>query len=130
MAKPMVHAQSSARRFGGVPEDYLPLHQLMDSSKGTIADCRHRALTHNAWFIGPEGPLERIFGVEITNSVGRKVSVRTLGEQHILEDFGGRYIPAASDYLTQIELAEWMDRGMGTPPPSAAKLPRMKEKTV
>jgi hypothetical protein len=130
MAKPMVHAQSSARRFGGQPEDYLDLHQVMDSSKGAHADCRHRALTHNAWFIAPNGPLERIFGVEITNSAGRKVSVRTLGEQHILEDFGGRFIPSASDYLNQIELAEWMDRGKGTPPPSAAKLPAMKVRTV
>lgn len=45
MAKPMVHAESSARRFGGVPSDYLKVHQLLDSSKSTHADCRHRALT-------------------------------------------------------------------------------------
>jgi hypothetical protein len=125
----MVHAQSSARRFGGRPEDYLPIHQALDSSKSTIADCRHRALTHNAWFIGCDGPLERMFGVEITNSAGRAVSVRSIGEQHILEDFGGRYIPAASDYLNQIELSEWMEMGKGAPPPSAARLPHTRKVT-
>jgi hypothetical protein len=126
----MVHAESSARRFGGVPSDYLDIHQMMDSSKSLIADCRHRALTHNAWFIGPGGPLERIFGVEITTSAGRQVSVRTIAEMHILEDFGGRFIPSALDYLSRISFALWMDRGVGVPPPSAATLPRSREVTL
>jgi hypothetical protein len=52
MSKPWIHAVSSARRWGGKPEDYIEIHNLMDSSKATIADSRHRALTHNAWFIG------------------------------------------------------------------------------
>ena len=68
MAKPWIHALSSARKFGGKPEDYIDIHNLMDSSKGSIGDNRHRALTHNTWFIAPEGPLERIFGVTIKNS--------------------------------------------------------------
>jgi hypothetical protein len=121
MSKPLIHAQSSARRYGGKPEDYLPLHQLMDSSKGTIADNRHRALTHNSWFIGPNGPLELIFGVTITNSDGRQVSVRDLGEQHILEDFGRKFIPSAQDYLAEMEIKPWMNNGLGVPP-SFAKI--------
>ena len=116
MSKPMVHALSSVRKWGGKPEDYMPIHNLMDSSKGTIADSRHRALTHNTWFIGPDGPLERIFGYEITNSDGRQVSVRDIGEQHVLEDFGNRFIPSAQDYLQEIDSQEWMISGKGTPP--------------
>jgi hypothetical protein len=116
VSKPWIHAESSARRFGGKPEDYISLHNLMDSSKGTIADSRHRALTHNSWFIAPDGPLERIFGVNLTNSDGRLVSVRELGEQHILEDFGNRFIPSAQDYLQEINVKEWMLRGKGAPP--------------
>lgn len=116
MSKPWVHAVSSARRFGGVPEDYLPLHNLMDSSKSAIADSRHRALTHNTWFIGPDGPLERIFGVTLVNSDGRRVSVRELGEQHVLEDFGGRFIPTPQDYLQGIPFEDWMLNGKGEPP--------------
>jgi len=119
MSKPYIHALSSAKKFGGQPEDYLEIHNLLDSSKSTIADSRHRALTHNAWFLSTI--LERIFGVVITNSAGKQVSVRDIGEQHVLEDYKGRYIPSAQDYLQEIELKEWMIKGDGAPP-SFAKL--------
>jgi hypothetical protein len=81
MSKPWIHAVSSVRKFGGVPEDYLDIYQLMDSSKGVMSDNRHRALTHNSWFLSTI--LEKIFGVNIKNSDGCDVSVR---------DFGNRYI--------------------------------------
>ena len=125
MSKPWIHALSSACRFGGRPEDYIEIHKLLDSSKGTIADSRHRALTHTAWFLSTI--LERVFGVVITNSEGKKVSVRDVGEQHVLEDFRGRYIPSAQDYLQEIEVKEWMVSGKGQPP-SSAKLYRTKLK--
>jgi hypothetical protein len=94
----------------------------MDASRSALSDSRHRALTHNTWFIGPDGPLERAFGAEITNSAGRRVSVRAIGEQHVLEDFGGRFIPSVQDYLTTLPMAEWMVSGRGTPPPSCVHL--------
>ena|SRR5580704_14338995 len=122
MSKPWIHAESSARRFGGKPEDYIEIHNLMDSSKSVMADVRHRALTHNAWFIGTI--LERIFGVTITVAGGNQVSVRDVGEQHVAEDFGGRFIPSAQDYLEQVEFHEWMVAGKGQPPPSHRKLDR------
>jgi hypothetical protein len=118
VSKPWIHAESSARKWGGKPEDYIAIHNLMDSSKSTIADSRHRALTHNAWFIGTDGPLERIFGVVLTNSAGRTISVRDIGEQHVLEDFGGRFIPSAQDYLESIPMQPWMVQGKGQPPNS------------
>lgn len=118
MAKPYLHALSSARRFGGQPEDYMDIHNLMDSSKSAIPDNRHRALTHNSWFIG--SILERIFGATFVNSAGQTVSVRDVAEQHVLEDFGGRFIPTAQDYLQEIEFQGWMN-GQGTPA-SRAKL--------
>lgn len=127
MSKPWIHAESSARRFGGKPEDYIEIHNLMDSSKGAIADNRHRALTHNSWFLSVI--LERIFGVTITNSAGRRISVRDIGEQHILEDFGKRFIPSAQDYLAEMEFKDWMQNGQGTPP-SFARLGRRKTKTI
>lgn len=123
MAKPWIHAESSAKRYGGKPEDYIEIHNLLDSSKGTIADSRHRALTHNAWFMFI---LEKIFGVTIENSEGRKISVREIGEQHILEDYRGRFIPSAQDFLQEIEVKEWMVSGKGQPP-SSAKLYKKKE---
>jgi len=122
--KPWIHAESSARRFGGKPEDYIDIHNLMDSSKGAIADNRHRALTHTSWFLSTI--LERIFGVVITNSSGKKVSVRDIGEQHILEDFRGRFIPTAQDYLQNLPFEEWMDNGKGKTLPASSK--RLHEK--
>jgi hypothetical protein len=120
MAKPWIHAVSSAKKFGGKPEDYIKIHNLMDSSKGTIADSRHRALTHNAWFIGTI--LEKIFGVTLQNSDGMTISVRDIGEQHVLEDYRMRFIPSAQDYLQEMEVKEWMVAGKGEPPTSAKKL--------
>jgi hypothetical protein len=120
MAKPIFHAESSARRFGGTPELYLPIHDFMDSSKGAIADNRHRALTHNSWFIS--NVIEKVFGFYIELPNGRKVSTREVAEQHVLEDFGGQYIPTAQDYLQEIEIQPWMNNGMGEKPSSAKKL--------
>lgn len=120
MSKPYIHAQSSARRYGGVPEDYLDIHNLMDSSKGAICDNRHRTLTHNSWFLSVI--LERVFGVTRVNSDGKTYSVRDIGEQHILEDYGMRYIPSAQDYLEHMEFQPWMNNGKSGCPSSFRKL--------
>jgi len=116
MAKPWIHAIFSAKKFGGEPEDYIDIHNLMDSSKATIADCRHRALTHNAWFIG--FVVEHVFGTVRKNSAGKTYSVRDVAEQHCLEDYGGRFIPSAQDFLSLIPVQEWMNRGTGEMPES------------
>lgn len=116
MSKPYIHAVSSAKKFGGVPEDYLEIHNLMDSSKATIADSRHRALTHTSWFVG--FILEKVFGTTRVNSAGKTYSVRDIGEQHILEDFGGRFIPTPQDYLQDLPIQKWMQQGKGEPPAS------------
>lgn len=67
------HAQSSARTFGGVPEDYLAIHNWFDATKIAYCDFRHRALRHHA-----EGifEAERLFGVTVKNSAGKEVPVR------------------------------------------------------
>lgn len=119
--KPYIHACSSAKKYGGIPEDYIKIHNFMDSSKAAMPDNRHRALTHNSWFIGPGGPLELAFGTVIENSDGRKVSVRDLGEDHILEDFGMRFIPTAQDYLQEMEYKPWMNNGQGDEGPTSHK---------
>lgn len=122
MAKPWIHALSSARKFGGKPEDYIEIHNRMDSSKSIMADVRHRMFTHNSWFVGEI--LELIFGVTITNSDGKKVSVRDVGEQHIAEDFGNKFIPSGQDWAAGLEIQEWMVAGQGEPPASCQRLTR------
>ncbi len=114
MSKATVHAESSARRFGGKASDYLALHEFLDSSKSVIADNRHRVLYHHAFAIGPDGILEKVFGKTITNSDGKEVSVRDIGEQHCREDFGG-HIPTLQDYIGCMSLAPFMN-GQGRPP--------------
>lgn len=133
MSKPIVHAESSARRYGGTPEDYFPIHDLMDKSKGAIPDNRHRALTHNSWFLSTI--LELIHMPEvgwhgptlIRPSDGKKISVRAIGEDHILEDFRGEFIPTAQDFLEEMEIHHWMNNGAhGDTPPSHKKIANKK----
>ena len=103
MAHAYHHAVSSAKKYGGVPEDYLALHQWIDGSKEHMADFRHRALRHHS-----EGiyMMERLFGVTVKNSVGRDVPVRFIGEQHVIEDLGR--IPTVADWLGRIQPEPWM----------------------
>jgi len=103
VAHPLKHAQSSAKRFGGSAQDYLAIHNWFDESKAFLADFRHRALRHHA-----EGIFlcERIFGPSITNSEGKEIPVRYIGEQHVKEDLGR--IPTAQDWLAQIRPERWM----------------------
>ena len=126
MSKPWIHSLSSAKRFGGKPEDYIDIHNWFDETKGWIADSRHRAIRHHSQGIFE---CEKVFGVVITNSAGKQISVRDIGEQHVLEDNGNRFIPSAQDYLQEIELKEWMVAGKGSPP-SFAKLAKRDNSTT
>lgn len=123
MAKPMIHANSSARKFGGQPDDYIEIHDFMDSSKSVFPDNRHRALTHNSWFIFV---VERVFGHTITAHLDdggtKEVSVRDVCEQHILEDFGNKFIPTPQDYLEHMEFQGWMNNGVEGSPSSHQKI--------
>lgn len=101
--KPYIHARSSAKRFGGIPEDYLPIHDFFDSTKQVIADSRHRAILHSAFGIFVA---ERVFGTVITNSDGKKVSVRDVGEQHVMEDMGE--IPSMEKWFRTMQIEPWM----------------------
>ena len=103
MAHPFHHSESSVRKHGGNTDDYLPIHQWFDESKRSFSDNRHRALRHHA-----EGIFlcEQIFGVTITNSAGKEIPVRFIGEQHVQEDLG--WIPSAADWLKEIRPKSWM----------------------
>jgi hypothetical protein len=103
MAHPLKHAESSVRKFGGKPEDYLPIHNWFDESKAFFPDFRHRALRHHA-----EGIFlaEKLFGLTIVNSDGKPIPVRYVGEQHVREDLGR--IPTVQDWLFEIKPRRWM----------------------
>jgi hypothetical protein len=101
--KPLYHANASVRRHGGTVEDYLPIHNFFDSSKQCLADVRHRAILHSSFGIFL---LERVFGEYITNSEGKRVCVRDLGEEHVIEDLGT--IPSMEQWLRNLPIEPWM----------------------
>lgn len=109
--KPYCHAKNSARKFGGKPEDYQALHDFFDQTKACMPDMRHRAILHSAFGIFL---LEQVHGVNIRNSDGKLVSVRDVGEQHVLDDLG--FIPTVENYLQNMTIQPWMSgtkRGTG-----------------
>jgi hypothetical protein len=104
MAHSYHHAVSSARRWGGKPEDYQAVHDYLDGSKVILADFRHRALRHSEGCFAAEA----LFGITVTNSAGRAVPVRMIAEQHIIEDLGR--IPSFADWVRCIKPEPWMGR--------------------
>lgn len=101
--KPYIHSRVSVKKWGGVEEDYLPIHDFLDSSKACHPDMRHRAILHNSFGIFI---CERIFGTYITNKDGHKVQVRDIAERHVLDDMGK--IPTVSDYLNGMPYYNWL----------------------
>jgi hypothetical protein len=101
--KPLLHANVSVKTHGGVVDDYLPIHNFIDSSKAAHADIRHRAVLHSAFgcFI-----VEKVFGTYIVNSAGKKVSVRDIAEEHIIQDLG--FLPTLEKYLNNMTIQPWM----------------------
>lgn len=138
MAHSYHHAISSAKRYGGQPDDYLAIHSWMDASKSSWGDQRHRAVLHQNFgiYLAEEtfglreevrllrAALDRLprwvkrfFRLEIPQttpvtiqvSSGRQIPIRFIAEQHVIEDCG--FIPTLQDYLGQMPKQPWMYRG-------------------
>lgn len=101
--KPYLHSLISVKKFGGQCQDYQKLHDWFDQTKAHIPDLRHRTILHNSFGIFL---LEQQFGVNIRNSDGKLVSVRDIGEQHVLDDLG--FIPTLQDCLVEMPLYDWL----------------------
>jgi hypothetical protein len=138
MAHSYHHAVSSAKRYGGEPDDYLALHSFMDSSKSAWADQRHRAVLHHNFGIYVAEQvfglkeevrllrkaidrvprwLQRMLGIRppqetpvtLTLYNGKQVPIRLVAEQHVIEDCG--FIPSLEQYLGEMPRQKWMYRG-------------------
>jgi hypothetical protein len=103
MSKPIVHAMSSAKKFGGHWRDYFPIHDRMDSSKAILADVRHRALFH-----GTHGA-SIMAGIFPNHSTER---IAALVEQHCMEDLG--VFPRVEDYQNEFPKDSYL-AGYGSP---------------
>lgn len=101
--KPLIHARSSANKYGGKWEDYMDIHEFMDWSKSAIADVRHRAVFHSAFgcFV-----VEKVFGSVRKNSDNKEYSVRDIAEDHIIQDLG--FIPSLDTWLRNMRIEQWM----------------------
>ena len=99
MAHPIQHAKSAAKRFGGKWEDYIAIEEWFDETKAWVGHSMHRMFRHHS-----EGifECEQRFGMTITNSDGKDVYVRYVGEQHVKEDCNN-YIPTAKEWVKMIE---------------------------
>lgn len=106
--KPFRHARNSARKHGGVPDDYQDIHDFIDSTKIAVPDVRHRAVLHNAFgcFL-----VERVFGTTRKNSAGRTYSPRDIAEDHVIEDLG--FIPTLERCFRDMPLSQWLGGPVG-----------------
>lgn len=105
--KPYIHAKLSVKRYGGDFEDYMSIHNFLDSSKAHVPDMRHRSMLHHSFGIYIA---EMTLGDVFVNSQGVSVSTRDIAEEHIIEDMGK--IPTVQDYLDGMPYYGWLG---GTP---------------
>ena len=110
MANPLIHSRSSVKRWGGKVEDYIAIHELIDSPKAAMNNNTSRALTHNTWFCYTIIP--KVFGYNITNSEGRSVDTVDIAMLHVAEDFRMRFVPTPQDYLKHMKVEAWMNNGV------------------
>ena len=101
--KPLYHANVSVKKYGGTVEDYMPIHDFFDSSKACLPDVRHRCLLHSSFGIFL---VERVFGTYITNSDQKRIPVRDIAEDHVIQDMG--YIPTVEKWLKNMPIEDWM----------------------
>lgn len=104
------HAKSSVKRWKGSVEDYLPIHELLDSPKSTMNNNTGRMMTHNTWFAYTIIP--KIFGYNIINSDGKSVDTVDIAMLHIAEDYRFHGIPTPQDFLKHMEVQPWMNNGV------------------
>ncbi len=97
---PQRHANLSAHRRGGTPEDYYALHAFFDTTKELCSDNRHRIL-HNLW--GIRRVVIPLFGVQLSLADGSRIATKEVCEaDHVLADFAGKYLPTLSDFADAI----------------------------
>ena len=106
---PIIHAKSSAKKFGGTWEEYIDIHNWFDHTKSWYGHSNHRIWRHHS-----EGvfEMEKVFGMSFVNSEGKTVYTRYVGEQHVREDCYN-HLPSAKEWLMALEAKErpmWMMR--------------------
>jgi hypothetical protein len=110
VADPFHHAESSAKKYGGVADDYLAVHKFFDQTKAAWCDQRHRAVLHSSF--GVELAVQVFGQVVRRKSDNRAIPTRWIAEQHIQEDCG--FVPSLQDWLGELPMKAWMIKGART----------------
>lgn len=83
--KPLQHAQISQKNHGGTWQDYVEIHNFLDSSKAACAHFKHRFFLHHAE--GVELGV-KMLGQNFVNSEKKTIQTRQLLTEHLIEDIG------------------------------------------
>jgi len=83
--KPLQHAQISQKTYGGSWQDYIEVHNFLDTSKAACANFKHRFLLHHIEGIELGA---QIFGASLRNSENKIIETRRLLTDHLIEDVG------------------------------------------
>nr|WP_296430295.1 hypothetical protein [Roseovarius sp. BRH_c41] len=95
MAHPLHHAESSARKFGGVPDDYQFVHDWFDSSKEHLGLFVHRAHKHHTVGIYDA---ERHFGRSLIDN----------DPTQIVGDPRAAWVAAVAGHQTILGFEDWL----------------------
>jgi len=93
------HSLLSAKKFNGIPEDYLDIHKFLDSSKLYHFNIRHRILLHNTYGIDL---CIRKFGETIVNADKQTLLVRDIAAEHCKEDLMG-VVPTLNHWFKYVD---------------------------
>lgn len=96
-------AEASARRFGGEPDRYRPLHDWFVATKRWCPGMTHLLFRHHSFGIFEA---EARFGPALEVGPDRLIPTRVVAERHVQTVLGR--IPAAVDVLRRIKGARWM----------------------
>lgn len=96
---PWEHSLLSAHKFGGSPEDYLEIHEFIDSSKYYFPHFKHRAVFHHTT---GAAFAHAFFGPVVNNTV-----VRDIAFEHIKEDLG--FIAKLEDWYPSISFIQQVE---------------------
>ena len=110
MANAQIHSQSSVKRWGGKIEDYIAIHEIIDSPKACMNNNSSRLITHNVWFC--YNIIPKIFGYNLINSDGKRVDTIDIAMLHVAEDFRMKFVPTLEDYLKHLTLPAWLHNGV------------------
>jgi len=98
-------AERSAWVWGGKPDDYLPIHLFLDSTRAYLPDNRHRRLLHTSWGIWMA---EQVFGPRLPRTDDWSLPTGAIAREHVRRDLGR--IPSLTEATAGLRLEAWMCR--------------------